>query len=122
MCMYQTLKSRTAGKLPQPVECFAELVQFVCEIKHRIGAGALTLVRLLLRRLMSEVINRMLVMHTKMSINCNQNQPRKQIHVTGSRCTEVGANCTGGPRAGEILGRSESANQKAESPLSGILR
>lgn len=79
VCTYQTLKSRTAGKPSQRVECLAELVQFVCEIKPRIEAGALTLVRLLLRRLMSEVINRMLVMHTKMSINCNQNQPRKQI-------------------------------------------
>jgi len=52
---------------------------------------------------MSEVINRMLVMHTKMSINCNQNQPCKQMKVTDSRCTETGANGTGGPRAGEIL-------------------
>ena len=37
----------------------------------------LTLVRLLLRRLMSDVMSRMLVIHTKMSINCNQSQPRR---------------------------------------------
>jgi len=63
----------------------------------------LTLVKLLLRRLMSDVINRMFVMHTKISINCNQSQPRTQINVIDSRCTEAGAGCTGGPSAGEIL-------------------
>jgi len=52
---------------------------------------------------MSDVINRMFVMHTKISINCNQSQPRTQINVIDSRCTEAGAGCTGGPSAGEIL-------------------
>ena len=84
--------------------------------------GVLTLVKLLLRRLMSDVISRMLVMHTKMSINCNQNQPRKQINVIDSPCMEAGASCTGGPSAGEIFGLSELANQNTESPLFGIFR